>query len=138
MTEQVLGVVTFATVLGCGLMAGFFYAFSVLVMKALSQLPAAEGINAMQKINVVVINPWFLSVFFATAAGSLALALFAVLTWDRPGALYLLIGGLLYLIGTLGVTIVFNVPRNDALAGVEPASARGAEVWADYLVTWTA
>jgi uncharacterized membrane protein len=36
------------------------------------------------------------------------------------------------------VTIVFNVPRNNALAAVNPASAEGARLWAGYLTTWTA
>ena len=37
--------------------------------------------------------------------------------WQEPGAAYLLIGAGLYLVGTILVTIVFNVPRNDALRG---------------------
>jgi uncharacterized membrane protein len=58
--------------------------------------------------------------------------------WQRPGAVYLLVGSLLYLVGTILVTIVFNVPRNDALAAVDPASANGARLWADYVTSWTA
>jgi uncharacterized membrane protein len=49
--------VTLFTALGCGLMAGFFFAFSAFVMKALARHSAAEGIAAMQSINVAVINP---------------------------------------------------------------------------------
>jgi uncharacterized membrane protein len=33
--------------------------------------------------------------------------------------------------------MVFNVPLNNALAAVDPASGEGAAVWADYLRTWT-
>ena len=40
--------------------------------------------------------------------------------------------------GVILVTVLFNVPRNNALATVEPASAEGARLWADYLRTWTA
>ena len=36
------------------------------------------------------------------------------------------------------VTIVCNVPRNDVLAVVEPASADGAGRWAGYVTGWTA
>ena len=35
------------------------------------------------------------------------------------------------------VTFAFNVPLNDALATVDPASPEGANRWASYLVTWT-
>jgi uncharacterized membrane protein len=59
---------TLACAIGCGLMAGFFFAFSICVMKALGRLPPEQGITAMQTINVVVINPWFLAPFFGTAA----------------------------------------------------------------------
>ena len=48
------------------------------------------------------------------------------------------IGIALYLVGTILVTIVFNVPRNDALASIDPASANGASLWAGYLISWTA
>ena len=45
-------------------------------------------------------------------------------------------GAALYLLGTLGTTIVGNVPLNDALAGLDPAS--GATRWSDYVRRWTA
>jgi uncharacterized membrane protein len=50
---------------------------------------------------------------------------------------YLLLGSLLYLVGTLGVTIGFNVPLNDALARVEPGSTIGLNLWSSYLTNWT-
>ncbi|HEU5260866.1 MAG TPA: anthrone oxygenase family protein [Gemmatimonadales bacterium] len=59
-------------------------------------------------------------------------------SWHDAGAAYLLAGSLLYLVGTVMVTIVFNVPRNNALAAVGPDSVDGARVWAGYLTSWTA
>jgi len=56
--------------LGCGLIAGVFFAFSTFVMKALAGLPTAQGIAAMQSVNVAVLNGWFFSAFFGTAAAS--------------------------------------------------------------------
>ncbi len=47
-------------------------------------------------------------------------------------------GTSLYLVGTILVTIVFNVPRNNVLAAVNPASAEGARVWTNFVSTWTA
>jgi uncharacterized membrane protein len=41
------------------------------------------------------------------------------------------------LVGTLGVTMVCNVPLNDALATVKPESTDGANLWASYLTDWT-
>jgi uncharacterized membrane protein len=128
----------FVTALGCGLVAGVFFAFSTFVMKALAQLPSAQGIAAMQSINVVVINPWFMAAFLGTALACLVLGVASLFTWHRPGAAYLLVGSLLYVIGTFVVTMLFNVPRNDALAAVDPARADGAGLWAAYVTGWTA
>ncbi len=138
MSDGLLRVVTLISALGSGLMAGFFFAFSVCVMKALGRLPPVQGIAAMRSINAVVINPVFLIAFFGTAVACVAVAISALSTWHRPGAVYLLAGGLLYLAGSVLVTIAFNVPRNNALAAVDPASADGAALWASYLTAWTA
>ncbi|MCU0538089.1 MAG: DUF1772 domain-containing protein [Hydrococcus sp. Prado102] len=50
---------------------------------------------------------------------------------------YLLVGSLLYLVGTVGVTIAFNVPLNYALAIAKPDSTDGANLWSSYLTNWT-
>ena len=125
------------TALGCGLIAGVFFAFSTFVMQALSQQPPAQGIATMQSINITVINPWFMGAFLGTGAACLFLAVSLLLKWQQPNAAYLLIGSLLYLIGTFGVTIAFNVPLNDALAIVKLDSTEGANLWAKYLTNWT-
>lgn len=138
MIDGLLFTLTLFSALGCGLIAGAFFAFSAFVMKALARLPPAQGIAAMQSINVVVINPWFLVAFLGTAAACVLLVVSSLLVWHKPGAVYLLVGSLLYLVGTILVTMVFNVPRNDALAAVDPASADSARLWADYVISWTA
>ncbi|MBW4632869.1 MAG: DUF1772 domain-containing protein [Iphinoe sp. HA4291-MV1] len=123
--------------LGCGLMAGVFFAFSTFVMSGLARLQPAQGIAAMQSMNITAINPLFMIALFGTAAACIFLLVSSLLKWHQPGAAYLLIGSLLYLVGALGVTIVFNIPLNDALAKVEPSSTEGASLWASYLTNWT-
>ena len=56
-------------------------------MKALSRLPSAEGIAAMQSINVVVLNRSFLGAFIGTAVLSLGVGGLALVGWGRPPAL---------------------------------------------------
>ncbi|MDZ8104936.1 MAG: anthrone oxygenase family protein [Nostoc sp. DedQUE12a] len=125
------------TALGCGLVAGVFFAFSTFVMSALARLQPREGIIAMQSINITVINPLFMVALFGTGLACLFLAIASLSKWDQPGAVYLLLGSLLYLVGTILVTIVFNVPLNDALAIAKPDSTEGANLWARYLTNWT-
>jgi uncharacterized membrane protein len=129
---------TLAAALGCGLIAGTFFAFSSFVMPALGRLAPAEGIRAMQSINVVVLNPVFLGVFLGAGVACALLAFVAPWTWSRPGAALRLAGGLVYLIGTIGVTRVCNIPRNDAIAALDPSSVEAGAAWARYLSTWTA
>ena len=131
-------VLTLAGAVGCGLIAGVFFAFSTFVMKALSRIPPAHGIAAMQSINVVVINPWFMTAFPGTSVVCAVLSVASILTWGQPAAFFELTGSLSYLLGTFLVTIVFNVPRNNALAAANPASDDGGRLWARYLTSWTA
>lgn len=123
--------------LGCALVAGVFFAFSTFVIKALAQQPPPQGIAAMQSINITVINPLFMGAFLGTAAACILLLISSLLKWHQPGVVYLLLGSLLYLVGTLGVTLAFNVPLNDALAIAKPDSVDSANLWARYLTEWT-
>jgi uncharacterized membrane protein len=138
MKQNLIFILTLLSALGCGLIAGVFFAFSAFVMKALAGLPPPQGIAAMQSINVAVLNRWFFAAFFGAAAACLVLAVSSMFMRHEPGANYRLIGSALYLIGTMLVTIVFNVPRNEALAAVDPASANAASLWASYVTVWTA
>lgn len=125
----------FATALGSGLMAGLFFAYSTSVMPALAQMPDGQGATAMRIIDVVIQNPLFLSIFMGAALLSLLLivAAFAGMT-VKPT--WVILGAALYLVGNIGVSFVFNIPMNNELAAVDPASAQGAQVWATYLNRW--
>lgn len=136
MIETLLYPVTMAAALGAGLMAGAFFAFSTFVMGALARLPAAQGIAAMQSINIVVINPIFLGVFMGTAVVAVALVAVALFQWSLPGSVYLLAGGVLYVAGCFLVTMIGNVPLNNALMAVAADSTTGVQVWAKYLADW--
>lgn len=136
MDSLLLGL-TWVSTLGAALIAGVFFGFSTFIMTALGRRPPAEGIAAMQEINIVVVRSGFIAVFFATAVTAAALAVVALLRWDDPRAPYWLAGALLYVLGTFGLTIVRNVPLNDELAAVDPASSEGAGVWSRYLSDWT-
>jgi uncharacterized membrane protein len=120
----------------CGLMAGFFFAFSFLVMRALEVQPGVAGMPVMQTINVVVFNPVF-GISFSAAPAFCVLAMNTALVHRRDAAAnYALAGGALYLAGTLYVTVFGNVPLNDALAAVDATSSAAAAMWATYLREW--
>ena len=91
----------------------------------------------MQSINVMAPTPVFMTALFGTGLACVALAVWALADWNDSYGPWLLAGSALYLAGPVGVTIVYNVPRNNALARVEPASAEAETLWARYLVEWT-
>ena len=134
--DGLLVALTVVTALGCGLNAGVFFAFSSFVMKALARLHPAQGVAAMQAINVAAVTPAFMAALFGTALACGALAVWALLAWNERFFPYLLVGSALYLVGTILLTIAYHVPRNEALARVEPHSAESH--WRRYLSGWTA
>ncbi|CAN7291570.1 DUF1772 domain-containing protein [Mesorhizobium amorphae] len=136
MITKLLPTLIFIAAVGSGIVGGVFFAFSNFVMPALVRLPAPGGIAAMNSINVTVITPLFMTALFGTGLVCLVLIAGAIIGWGQPGSFWLLAGALLYLVGNPIVTMVFNVPLNDALAAVDPASSNGAAVWTNYLSKW--
>lgn len=132
-----VAVLTLATALGAGLIAGAFFAFSSFIMAALRRVPAPEGTRAMQEINVTVINPEFMTALLGTAVACVVVVIAALVDWDGSYGPWLLAGAALYVAGCVGVTIACNVPRNNALARVAAGSAEATEVWHRYAVEWT-
>lgn len=129
--------VTLISCIGAGIVGGVFFGFSTFVMKALAQLPVTQGVAAMQRINVVVLNPLFLGVFLGTALLSVACVVISVLGWGAERSYLLFASGLLYLVGSFLVTVGFNVPRNENLAKLDPESTQATEYWAVYLREWS-
>lgn len=123
--------------IGCGLLAGLYFAFSAFIMTALGRIGQTAGIAAMNAINVAIVQSLFLPIFLGTTITSAALAIAALLRWEGPAAMSMLSGGVVYVFGMFVVTMLFNVPLNNALAATDPASPDAASLWARYLTDWT-
>lgn len=123
-----------ASTVASALVGGVFFAFSVFVMRALADLPPAQGVVAMQRVNVTVINPLFLGVFLGTAP---LLGVTTYLARHSPQSFAWLLGAfVMYLVGSVGVTMACNVPRNNRLASMQADSAQAAAYWPVYLREW--
>ena len=129
---------TLFSALGCGLIAGVFFAFSAFVMPALARIPPAQGIAAMRSINVAALRWPFMAAFFGTAASCALLAVGSLFWRQDHFDSYLFTGGVIYLVGTVLVTVLFNVPRNEKLIDVRSDSVEGTELWSRYVAEWTA
>lgn len=128
----------FLSTIGAGIVGGVFFAFSTFVMPALGRIPQPQGIAAMQAINVKAINFGFMFALFGTGVCCLLLAIMIALGFGALGAGFVVAGALIYLAGVVLVTMVANVPRNNALARVDPSSGDSARLWEEYLRRWTA
>lgn len=124
-----------AAALGSATIGGLFFAFSTFIMGALAARPAAEGMAAMVSINRVILRSLFMPVFFGTALLAVGLGGWAVAT-RGPGCCLVAGGSLLYLLGSIGVTMAWNVPLNNAIDRADPAGDNQV-LWADYLRRWT-
>jgi uncharacterized membrane protein len=99
-----------------GLVAGLLYGYACSVNLGLGKLDDMGYLSAMQSINEAIQNP----VFFLCFMGSVVVLPYS--TWlcykngDNTLWYLMLAATLLYWVGVFGVTIVGNVPLNEALA----------------------
>ena len=128
-------ILVIAALLGSALVGGIFFAFSTFIMKALGRVPSAEGIRAMQSINVVVINPMVMGALFGTAILSAAIAILVLGGWAGTLPHWFFVGALHYVIGTILVNAFGNVPLKNQLEAVSPEE--GGQLWTHYLSKWT-
>ncbi|MGW2961893.1 anthrone oxygenase family protein [Streptomyces sp. NPDC001220] len=124
-------------VLGTGLVAGVFCGFSAFVMRGLAALPPAQGVAAMNAINRAAVIPAFMLLFAGSAVLCALIAVVTFVVWPDEGKTELLLGSALYLSGSFGLTLVANVPRNEALASLEPGTPEAASYWPSYVREWT-
>ncbi|MFI5953329.1 DUF1772 domain-containing protein [Cryptosporangium sp. NPDC051539] len=120
-----------------GLAAGLFYAFACAVMPGLRQTDDKTFVDAMQRINVAILNGWFAFSF----GGALLLTILAAFVQWRAGshatAYWIAVAIALY-VAVLVVTFAVNVPLNDQLnaAGAPDRIADLAAVRERFETTW--
>ncbi|MDP5279945.1 hypothetical protein Q9Q95_13505, partial [Sphingomonas sp. DG1-23] len=78
--------------IGCGLIAGLYFAFSTFILQAFDRLGPGPAAQAMNAINVQIVQSWFMPLFLGTTLAGLALAVIGVLTWGETGATAMLAG----------------------------------------------
>jgi uncharacterized membrane protein len=115
---------------GCGLIAGLYFAFSTFILQAFDRLGSGPAAQVMNAINVQILQSLFMPLFLGTTLAGVALAVTGMVKWGEPGAAAMFAGGAIYGIGMFGVTMAFNVPLNNALI-------QGAEaLWPHFLQRW--
>ncbi|WP_323756036.1 DUF1772 domain-containing protein [Roseivirga sp.] len=103
----------YVAVLLTGLSAGLFFAWFVSVIPGTRRFSDFAYLETMQSINRAIINPAFIIIFL----GSAVLLAMGTMQHYQSGSTFwiLLAATVTYLIGTIGVTGMGNVPLNNAL-----------------------
>ncbi len=120
-----------------GVMAGFFFAFSFVVMPGLAAMEPLDALAAMQAINLGVRNAVFALGFFGALILCIGVALHALVRRDAPAWWLALAAAAIYLIGAFGVTSLFNVPLNGEIAALDPSHPENAAAMVSYISEWT-
>ena len=102
----------FVAVMLTGLSAGFFYAWEFTVIPGTKRVGDHTYIETMQSVNRAIINPAFMLIFF----GPLVFQLLSAYQFKGTTAFwYLVAATAIYFFGSLLVTMMGNVPMNNAL-----------------------
>lgn len=120
-----------------GLLAGLFFAFAISVMPGLGRTDSRVFVEAVQQINVAILNPWLAVILIGPPVCTVVTAALHFQAGQRSAVGWTGAALALYVIALL-ITIGVNVPLNDALAaaGPPPRIADLAAVRDHFETTW--
>lgn len=125
-------------VIAYALVGGVFLAFSDFIMRSLARTSGTGGAEAMQVINREVFRWVFMALFLGLAPVSLVLAAAGFFSVGGGAGVLFAAAGLIYFVGCFGVTVIFNVPLNEALAKMNLDEPATLAFWSDtYVPRWT-
>ncbi|MCB5183191.1 anthrone oxygenase family protein [Streptomyces antimicrobicus] len=110
-----------AATITMGLVSGLFYGFSVSVMPGLKRTDDRTVIDVMQKINVAILNGWFVLGYIGAFVFT-ALAVGLHVPSDGRDVLPPLIAALVLYVVAMGLTNKVNIPLNNALEKAGPVA----------------
>jgi uncharacterized membrane protein len=120
-----------------GIMAGIYFAFSVVIMTSLAELPKPHGAKVMNEINDVILSTAFMPLFFISTFWFALLIPWSLVDWQEGQSLLEVCAAVVYIIGMFFVTAFGNVPLNNKLKLSEKDTFSLQQSWDEYLIKWT-
>jgi uncharacterized membrane protein len=119
--------VLLGTVILTGLSAGFFFAWSVSVIPGTKLIGDRPYLETMQSINRAILNPAFFTVFFGSVV---LLSIASIIEFHSNKVVFglMLSSTITYVVGTVIVTGLGNVPLNDQLEVLKIAEMGSAKM----------
>lgn len=101
----------------CSLVAGFLFAFAIVVMAGIKSLSNKEFIRAFQAMDGIIQNnqPIFMVVWLGSVVALIIAAALGVGHLDATGRWLLIVSTLAYLLGVQLPTFTINIPLNNGL-----------------------
>lgn len=110
LTANVRGPLLLVAAVVAGLQAGTYFTWSTGVMPGLARVDDRTFVDAVQQMNIAIVNPVFIATFLGAPVLAGAAAVFAG-PQARPWA----IAATVLAVGTLVISFAGNIPLNDAL-----------------------
>ncbi|MFK8005374.1 MAG: DUF1772 domain-containing protein [Saprospiraceae bacterium] len=119
MEMNIKSITLLLAIITTALSAGLFYAWVVSVIPGTKKIPDQAYLETMQSINRAILNPGFFIIFFG-AIVLLCASTFLQYRIKIDSVFYLMLSAtIIYLVGTLGVTIFGNVPLNNIVEALD-------------------
>jgi uncharacterized membrane protein len=106
----------------CSIVAGFLFAFAVVVMPGIRNLDDGEFIGAFRAIDGVIQRnqPLFMFVWVGSVLLLVTAALVGLWTLAGVSRLLLILAAVIYLLGVQAPTVRVNIPLNNQLQRIDP------------------
>ena len=138
----ILQIALIVATLLCSLVAGFVFAFAVVVMPGIKSLNDREFIQAFQVMDRVIQNnqPMFVFVWVGSVVVLVVSAVIGFGQLDAGGRLLIIGATLIYVLGVQVPTMTINVPLNNRLQTMDVEAMTDAlhrDARADFQPRWT-
>lgn len=114
----------------CSLVAGFLFAFTVVVMPGIRNLDALDFLQAFKAMDRIIQNnqPWFILVWLGSIISLILTTGLSLATLQSLDRVLLVSACVIYLFGVLLPTAAINVPLNNRLQAQELTSVDDTEL----------
>ena len=103
------------SILSCSLVTGFIFTYAIVVLPGFSKLDDKEYIKAFQVTDEVIQNnqPLFMLTWIGSILSVLGAILASILSPDLGATWFIVLIGVVYLVGVQGITITIHLPMNN-------------------------
>lgn len=114
----------------CSLVAGFLFAYAIVIMPGIEALDDIPFIRAFQVTDRVIQDnqPLFMLVWIGSAVALVVCAVSGVAVLRGVDLALLLVAAAIYLVGVQAMTVIVHLPLNNALQKLAPETLDAAQL----------